>query len=160
MPNPRARYLAENATEEQIVKALEVICLLSPVTFQQECQAFVAQEVPIIIQYLLNKQNPDTICSELHLCSNSSFVMHSSSSCQICVSIVTYGQQLFQTGGTAQLIIYELDSQCDNLAKLWGSSDFAAECKGMVAVSASLIAKDINKTPTEICSALGVQCSN
>ena len=158
MPNPRARYLAENATEEQIVKALEVICLLSPVTFQQECQAFVAQEVPIIIQYLLNKQNPDTICSELNLCSNSSFAIPSSSSCQICVGIVTYCQQLFNTGSSAQYIIDESDSQCDIIAKVWGNSDFASECKGMVAVSASMIAKDINQKPTEICSALGVQC--
>jgi len=63
-------WIAENATQEQIISNLIVVCSLAPNDFQADCKSFVRTEVPIIIQYLKNKQNPQTVCRELGYCTS------------------------------------------------------------------------------------------
>ena len=61
-------YLAENATETQIIKYLDAICALSPGSFAAQCKSFVQQEVPALIQYIINTESPETACTQLGLC--------------------------------------------------------------------------------------------
>jgi Saposin-like type B, region 2 len=37
-------------------------------TLVSECQSLVGQYAPAIIQLLINKENPDTVCQQIHLC--------------------------------------------------------------------------------------------
>jgi hypothetical protein len=63
-------YLNESATVGEIINYLEAICALAPSSSQAECKAFVANEVPVLIAYLLRNENPDTVCPQVGLCAN------------------------------------------------------------------------------------------
>jgi len=61
--------LAENQTESQIIADIEAdICADIPV-FQQECDGYCVQYVPLIIQYLENSGSPDVACQDIGACS-------------------------------------------------------------------------------------------
>jgi len=60
-------YLNNNATETEIETALDSICDLVP-GVTTECKALVATYLPPLIQYLEQKENPDTFCSQVGLC--------------------------------------------------------------------------------------------
>jgi len=153
-------YLEENATEAQIIKALDVVCQLGPSTFTQDCMKFVAQEVPVIILYLENKQPPNTICSEIQLCSSrlhKQARFSGQSTCQVCTALVTYGEQLVKSGKAQQQILHDLDQQCDVLGRFWGAGK-GLECKAFVAIYLPQIFNDAKKSPTEICKSAGINC--
>jgi len=62
--------LAANATQAEIEAALDNACNILPKTLTAMCVAFVNQYADAIIQLLLNKEPPSTICTQLGLCSS------------------------------------------------------------------------------------------
>ena len=64
-------YLEEQATEQEIMEALETICLVAPDQLQKDCIAFVTLGVPLIIQYIQQHGNPALVCTDLDFCGNS-----------------------------------------------------------------------------------------
>lgn len=61
-------FVAENKTEEEITAAIAQLCSLAPSSFKAECYRFLDQEVPAIITYILNSENPGTVCGQLGFC--------------------------------------------------------------------------------------------
>jgi len=61
-------FLEENATEQEIISVLDQLCALAPSSFKTECYQFLAQEVPAIITYIMNSENPGTVCGQLGFC--------------------------------------------------------------------------------------------
>jgi saposin len=61
-------YLAQNATQEEIEKNVDQLCALLPDEFSLYCEAFIASEIPAIIQYLNQNYTPQQVCSQIGLC--------------------------------------------------------------------------------------------
>ncbi|KAL6066906.1 Prosaposin [Balamuthia mandrillaris] len=59
-------YLKNNATQQQIIDALDKICAMTP--FEQQCDAAVAHYVPYVINLLSNGYPPSEVCGMLGLC--------------------------------------------------------------------------------------------
>jgi len=62
-------YLAQNATQEEIEKNVDQLCALLPDEFSLYCEAFIASEIPAIINYLNQNYTPAQVCSQIGLCS-------------------------------------------------------------------------------------------
>uniref|UniRef100_A0A8C4NA25 Pulmonary surfactant-associated protein B n=1 Tax=Eptatretus burgeri TaxID=7764 RepID=A0A8C4NA25_EPTBU len=60
--------LANNATEDEIKKALLAVCGYLPEAYLQECDALVDEYEDMLIQLLLQSLDPNYVCSELGLC--------------------------------------------------------------------------------------------
>ncbi|EFA85209.1 hypothetical protein PPL_02209 [Heterostelium album PN500] len=63
-------YLASNATESEIIAALENDCNSIGNALSEMCKSLVAEYAPQIIQQLVNKQTPSQICGELNICTS------------------------------------------------------------------------------------------
>ena len=61
--------LAQNATQAQIIAALDQVCNLLPSSLKQECDALVQQYTPLLIQ-LLTQISPKDICTKIGLCTS------------------------------------------------------------------------------------------
>jgi len=61
-------YLAQNATQEEIEKNVDQLCALLPDEFGLYCEAFIASEIPAIINYLNQNYTPQQVCSQIGLC--------------------------------------------------------------------------------------------
>eukprot|EP01087_Luapelamoeba_hula_P001858 TRINITY_DN1165_c0_g1_i1.p1 TRINITY_DN1165_c0_g1~~TRINITY_DN1165_c0_g1_i1.p1 ORF type:complete len:121 (+),score=21.56 TRINITY_DN1165_c0_g1_i1:62-424(+) len=64
-------WIAENATEAQIERYLEVVCALAPATEAKYCDDFVNIYLPTMITYLNNNVPPEYACSLAGLCTSS-----------------------------------------------------------------------------------------
>jgi len=62
-------YLAANATQDEIEKNVDQLCALLPDEFSLYCEAFIASEIPAIINYLNQNYTPQQVCSQIGLCS-------------------------------------------------------------------------------------------
>jgi saposin len=60
-------YVAENATQSEIEQDLDQMCSLIP-GYSADCLALVKQYLPQIIQWVVNKEDPLTFCSETGFC--------------------------------------------------------------------------------------------
>ena len=57
--------LSDNATEEEIIKALDEVCDILPDTIKAPCEAFVQQYGPTVIALLLQELDPQQVCMGL-----------------------------------------------------------------------------------------------
>ncbi|XP_022087388.1 uncharacterized protein LOC110977496 isoform X2 [Acanthaster planci] len=64
------RLLDSKATQAEIEKVLEDVCSLLPATIRNECQDFINEYAPQIIQLLLQFVTPTQVCDELKLCTS------------------------------------------------------------------------------------------
>jgi len=62
-------WVQNNSTVQEIEQNLEILCALIP-GFQQQCDAIIETEVPTIIQWLQQNENPQTICTQLGFCTS------------------------------------------------------------------------------------------
>jgi len=62
-------YVQQNATEQEIIQKLDQLCSNIPI-FGKECDSVVSNYAPQIIQWILNKENPQAFCSTVRLCSS------------------------------------------------------------------------------------------
>jgi hypothetical protein len=61
-------YLKQNYTQEQIVKQLQVVCALAPSPLKEQCDKFLEDHVPYLIQYILENETPSVACAHLGFC--------------------------------------------------------------------------------------------
>eukprot|EP01132_Coremiostelium_polycephalum_P004815 gene4815-6001_t len=73
------KYVQQNATETEIINYLDQDCKIFG-GLSSFCTSLVNQYAPTIIQYLVNDQNPATVCAELGLCGGSGSGSESSNS--------------------------------------------------------------------------------
>jgi len=123
-------YLQQNATEQEIVQKLDVLCAKIPV-FGQECDSLVSSEVPNIIKWIENKENPQAFCSSIKLCAApivATVKVGGPIPCSICQVIVTYVEKWVSENATEEAIVQRLDVFCGNLGPL------SPECDSFVAI--------------------------
>jgi len=122
-------YLKQNATEQEIVQKLDVLCAEIPV-FGQQCESLVSSEVPNMINWIENKENPQAFCSSIKLCAAPKVAVKVGGPipCSICQVIVTYVEKWVSENATEEAIVQRLDVFCGNLGPL------SPECDSFVAI--------------------------
>jgi len=65
-------FVTENTTETQVIVFLEQFCNFLPSPYNQACIQGIADDGPLIIQQILNFENPHVVCAQLTLCNSSS----------------------------------------------------------------------------------------
>jgi len=61
-------FIAENATEQQIITVVDGICTYVPETLSQMCKSFIDEYGPTIIYLLFQKETPSYVCTVLNIC--------------------------------------------------------------------------------------------
>lgn len=60
--------LGQNATKQKIEDGLQKICTFLPPSAQDQCHTLVTMYGPMILEMLLQKMDPGTVCVELNVC--------------------------------------------------------------------------------------------
>jgi len=134
-------YLEANHTESEILVFLEKDCDVLGVIDKKlvaACQAVVEQYGPTIIQMLINKESPDTICTQIGLCNStlSAAVVvvppkeTGTEDCVICAWAVGQIEKYVQANHTETEIMTFLVKDCNLLV----NKKVIAECQSLVSV--------------------------
>lgn len=167
------KLIGDNKTVQSVESALESVCSLMPVTVRQDCDAFVKQYTPVVMQLIANDVSPALVCSVVGLCASESVPavknydksavkssvkssVKSATVCDICQTIVNYAKSLLKENATEQEIAQLIEKACQFLP----TAEQAA-CRAFVDQYAvyviQLLLQDVE--PKKICSALGL-CSS
>ncbi|CAF1527142.1 unnamed protein product, partial [Adineta steineri] len=68
--------LENNATVKEIEKALEVVCVILPAEYHKQCKNFVDTYAPVLVELIVELDDPNAVCQWLTLCgkSNNKFI--------------------------------------------------------------------------------------
>jgi len=116
-------FIKENKTEQEIEKLLDALCDKLPV-FGKQCEAMVDAYLPMIIDWIVNAENPQKFCTQIGLCPKASVT--DGGNCMLCKLVVSYVEQYLEKNNTQQEIEKLLDKVCDALPLL------KAQCKALV----------------------------
>lgn len=61
-------FLTRNKTEVAIEDVLERACNIVPSRYASTCDQFIVEYTPILLKYLTEKADPDTICTLIGVC--------------------------------------------------------------------------------------------
>jgi hypothetical protein len=145
------KFLAENATEQEIENFLGHICDFLPSGDQQSCHDEVTNDLPVIINYIETKENPQVVCALLHLCT--SVQVKQSFECTVCEVLINSVEQYVAGGETEAEIIANLDKIC---ADFPGSLNTTCAVVVQQYVPAAIQWIENEENPDEFCSQVGL----
>ncbi|XP_020893874.1 prosaposin-like [Exaiptasia diaphana] len=148
--------LSENSTQEEIEQALEQVCGLLPSAYKDECDNFVKQYEPAIVQILVNEISPDVICTALQLCGSSRFMkeemMPSNGNitiCSMCETLLGIAKKLVEDNETEADLEKALRLIC------WYMLPVKQQCDDFINKTIPLIFNELKKLdPDTICKQL------
>jgi len=155
------KWVQNNATEAEILSYLDNLCADLPVLGAQ-CTSVVNQYAPQLIAYVVNKENPQTFCSQVGLCSNQLVQSAQSqkreeeqSVCPICQLVMSSIEAWLAQNATEQEIIAQLDVLCAALGPL------SSSCDSLVSTYAPEMIQWVekNENPAAFCAQVGL-CTN
>lgn len=163
------KFVQSNESESVILAQLDSLCGDIPV-FGSQCTSIVNQYAPQLIAWLVAKENPQTFCASVGLCSSTKNQHHrvtvirpkvakraeeQGGACSICQLVITYVENWVAQNQTEAEIIAQLQSFCSNLGPL------SPECSSLVATYAPQMIQWIEnkESPTTFCAQVGV-CSS
>lgn len=151
--------LSKNATEQEIIAALEKVCSIMPSKVRASCDAFVEEYGKAIIDMLVQELDPSVICTTLGLCPSSKSVvltkLEGGLECTVCETVMQYLEALLEENATISVIESALEKVCNFLpAKFKSECDYVVETYGPLAIK--FITTEL--TPKEICEKVGA-CS-
>lgn len=124
--------LKDQQVEEEIIAAIDDLCVQYPSPYDQYCLTAVKQYVPTIIQYIEQGLESSNICSVTGLCSihksHRPVVLRryqpkaqkgDSDACTICTITVNYIDQLMRDKQVEEEIIGKVDNFCSTLSWLY-----------------------------------------
>jgi len=143
--------LSDNATEAEIVKAVDEVCDILPDTVKETCEQFVAQYGPTVIALLLQELDPNQVCAKLGLCPSEK-KLGASTECILCEFVMTQVDQLLNENSTESEIIAALDKVCSLLPKA-----ITPDCTDFVNTYGPAVIALLKQelAPDQICTALG-----
>ncbi|KAL6066879.1 hypothetical protein QOT17_009243 [Balamuthia mandrillaris] len=121
--------LQEQSTIDAIVHELENICAALPAPYNAECNSFIEQFVPEIINYIVEFGDPSTICGDLGLCQDTAYLL-----------------KLIRTIHAAQTQIQTQEN--NNGLQLQNKGDFDLKCE-ICELIASLVESWLKKGSTQ-----------
>lgn len=151
--------LADNATEAEIIAALEKVCSYLPSSIAQECNDFVSEYGPAIIDLLEQELDPSQICTALGLCNSLQSnpgdvtVIKEAELCGVCETVLQYVDTLLETNSTVAEIEAVLDKVCSFLP-----DTIKGQCQILIDTYGPQIAALLEKEldPQTVCTELGL----
>ncbi|EGG24430.1 saposin A [Cavenderia fasciculata] len=153
-------YVANNATESQILQFLDKDCnILRNSEWVSECQTLVNDYAPLIIQYLENKEPAATVCSQIKLCPTNGNKSGKpcaekkqkalgNEECAVCTFVVSYAEQLLADNKTLGPIETFLEAECDKFLPKYASTCNAAISNYLPEIIQYL---ENGQTPAQVC---------
>ncbi|XP_038060562.1 uncharacterized protein LOC119731463 isoform X3 [Patiria miniata] len=155
------KLLDGKTSQAEIEKVLEDVCSLMPTTIRTECEEFVKEYAPQIIQLLLQFVTPTKVCDELKLCTPSQVEAKvpetvGGIACGPCEMVAEHVEIILKEGSTQKEIEDFLKTEvCPKLP-----GDAQKECVSVVDKYLPEILKLVTSmTPEELCGLLGL-CSS
>ncbi|KAJ4459565.1 putative Proactivator polypeptide [Paratrimastix pyriformis] len=150
-------FLTQAKTEEEIVKAVEQVCSRLPGFIQGPCHDLIEQYGPEIIQLLVDKENPQTICTQIKLCNKSVPQVEITAECAVCRWILVTLESWISSNTTEAEIEKMVENVCTHLPK-----GISAQCDALVEEYGALIIDMLiqEADPNIICHKLGLCTEN
>lgn len=63
-------FLKKNKTQDEIEEELKLVCNYFPTKLNAQCQSFVDEYGPYVVQLIADDLEPEAVCEELNLCGN------------------------------------------------------------------------------------------
>eukprot|EP00003_Mantamonas_plastica_P025549 TRINITY_DN5029_c0_g2_i2.p2 TRINITY_DN5029_c0_g2~~TRINITY_DN5029_c0_g2_i2.p2 ORF type:complete len:471 (-),score=146.41 TRINITY_DN5029_c0_g2_i2:236-1648(-) len=149
--------ISNNSTEQEIIAAVEKVCGFLPKTIRSECDSLVETYGQQIINMLLQKENPQTICTQLGLCKSTAVVeqVQNGELCVLCEFVMSKLEGLLQNNASETKILNALEKVCSYLPK-----SLSGECDAFIQQYGPQIFQLIvqKEPPKTICTQLGI-CS-
>uniref|UniRef100_A0A6B2LJ60 Saposin B-type domain-containing protein n=1 Tax=Arcella intermedia TaxID=1963864 RepID=A0A6B2LJ60_9EUKA len=144
------QLIVQNATEAQILAFLESACILLPSPYNETCYTAIETQGPQIIQWLVDKESPEVVCTQLALCPTTE--VQGGDYCSICELVVGYVEAAISSNATEQQIEAGLDQLCAALPT------GAPQCVAVVNAYTPQIIKWImsNEDPDTFCTQAGL----
>lgn len=148
--------LTDNATETEIIAALDKVCSLMPEKIREPCTDFVNTYGPAVIALLQQELDPAQICTFLGLCTSSTHNVVSKKitatdpeTCIICETVVQYVEALLEENATVSEIEMVVKKVCNFLPDA-----MKAQCSDIVDKYGPLIVHLIatKYSPKEVCT--------
>jgi len=153
-----------NNTLQQFLHQVESYCSYLPGGFGEQCKKFIDQYGQQLINEILSKYNPDTVCKDLlHLCQGKQIFMgiplavvpqatKQQDPCGMCKQVI--GQ--FINKNTLEQVLHTVEKLCDQLP-----GGFGSECKSLIDSFGEQIINQIIQTytPEYVCKDLIHVCS-
>lgn len=73
--------LEKNSTKEEILAALEKGCSFLPDPYQKECDDFVSEYEPLLVEILVQVMDPSFVCSKIGACPSASKLLLGTEKC-------------------------------------------------------------------------------
>jgi len=161
------QMLESNATQEEILKALDTVCSILPDTIKAQCTDFVDTYGPAVLILLEQELSPELVCTTIGLCSANGKVrtgkpviklpagLKGDEMCGVCETVIQYVDGLLEQNATIQEIEATLEKVCNFLpGNLRQECDTIIEQYGPAIVQ--LLAQFAD--PKEVCQSIGL-CS-
>lgn len=151
--------LKEKPTQEEIENALEEVCSLLPSTIREDCNNYVKQYTPVLLE-LLQQIKPSEVCSVIGLCSAKPLPEKKARvpgrldpECVLCEFVMDKLETLLKENATQAEIEAALDKVCSLLP-----STISTDCKNFVNKYTPAIINLLTHAiqPNEICTELGL----
>lgn len=152
--------LQSNASQEEVVKALDGVCKVLPEKDLAKCEAFVSAYGPVLPQLIAELDDPNVVCDWLSMCNKSSSFpsvkldAHHNFTCTICEYLVNYLDAIVSSNATEVKFEEELEKAC----KILPTSKTQGECKTFVDFYSVDIIKFVVELgqPEKVCKEIGV----
>jgi len=117
--------LEDNATEEDVRNLLDSVCdLIGP--FKDSCVQMINDNLDQIVQLIINEENPQTVCSQIGMCSSLKKLNHKLQAlkamkklrapadikCDVCDFVITWVENDVKDNRSEQSIVDALDTVC------------------------------------------------
>ena len=111
------KFMANNHTESEVVSFVEKVCSFLPSALSAECDVIVESYGPVIIDYIINKEDPETLCTQLDLCKRSSEEKQQPGplkglECAACEYLMSLVESVLGNNATEQEIVQFVDKVC------------------------------------------------
>ncbi|EAL64081.2 saposin B domain-containing protein [Dictyostelium discoideum AX4] len=145
--------IQSNATETEIIDKVENFCKVIPSSFQATCDSLIANYGKQLIQMIVNKESPSTLCAQIDMCASSTEAVQGILECDICQFIVKQVNKYISGNATEAQILKFLDTDCEVFGK--GGS---VTCQNIVNNYAPQIINLIinNASPSQVCGLVGL----
>ncbi|KAM9993274.1 hypothetical protein ACTFIZ_011242 [Dictyostelium cf. discoideum] len=147
--------IQSNATETEIIDKVENFCKFIPSGFQATCDSLISNYGKQLIQMIVNKESPSTLCTQIDMCASSTEekAFQGILECDICTFIVKEVSKYISGNATEAQILKFLDKDCEVFGK--GGS---VTCQNIVNNYAPQIINLIinNESPSQVCGMVGL----
>ncbi|XP_070545176.1 prosaposin-like isoform X1 [Ptychodera flava] len=150
--------LADNATQSEIIAAVDQVCSLLPGSLGAECKSFVDEYGPAVIQLLISQIEPQQICTLIGLCTSNEVKVPKvqDTGCDVCKLAAQYLLTVLDKNATQQEIEQALEEVCSILP-----ASIKDECTSLVEEYGPVIFQLLQSlTADEVCQVLGLCTGN